>query len=671
MLNDVFEAVREFFDTPIMGSAVTFGIVLVYFLLVILGIVIASRVPPWIAEVIVRLIARTRSYSDPAGGELSERTKNAIRRYLEVIILACTFLLSIFVLGIDLSTKINLGGADPTMLDMILFFISLLVIFLFIKMVLSPLTGIILHFSLGGKVGRLEEREMHRRLLRPLNMIFVLLGFAVAVSIAFEEIPYKEWVLPLFMFFGTLIIGYLIATLAQIFVRITYFKDTPTGYLQFSPVEKLAMYFVLIIAFGVALVNLGIDLVAVATGLGLIGFALAFGMQDTIANLMAGVMIAIDKPFKIGDRIMVGEKWGDVVDITLRSTRIVTTEEEMVIIPNNIIATQEVWNYTKIKKRVAVIVDIGVSYDTDIRMAEKILLAVAGDHPYVLARPAPYMWVDEFADSGINLKLWAWIEDARDKFQIRSDILRAVKVKFDEDGIDIPYPHRTVVYRKDMNDPAQFSEGDEYDEIRFYNTMGEVRIKHTAGERDGSAALPSKVEIRPLKKYLLPIGALPFIRSNMDALFSMMKRLDGSLVVMYVVNTRRSGDQEKARRVLEEFNTIGEEVGVDVQTRIREGDFSLQSLAIIKEERLDGVVVSHAHRVISKKVLGIDYLELISSEVGVPVFVLPHKHTKGPAHRDHHESWKRKGNAPKKAGAKRARPGKGASKDDGRSAKGK
>lgn len=216
--------------------------------------------------------------------------------------------------------------------------------------------------------------------------------------------------------------------------------------------ERLTHIIIICIGIAISLGVMGVNILAVATGLGLIGFALAFGMQDTIANFMAGIMIAIERPFKIGDRIRVGDEWGDVIDIGLRSTMIRTVKSETVTIPNNLIATREVWNFTKENPSVIVTVPMGISYDSDWHQAEEIILKAALKHPFILGKPEPHVRMTQFGESSIDLELWAWISHAKYKDIVSSDILKVVKDKFDAEGIEIPYPYRTIVFKKDMDE---------------------------------------------------------------------------------------------------------------------------------------------------------------------------------------------------------------------------
>lgn len=215
--------------------------------------------------------------------------------------------------------------------------------------------------------------------------------------------------------------------------------------------EKIIHITIVLSGVFIALSVLGMDLFAIVAGLGLVGFALAFGMQDTIANLMAGIMIAIERPFRIGDRIRVGEEEGDVIDIGLRSTKIRTTTNETVIVPNNLMVTQEVWNLTKDSPTIVLRVPIGISYDSDWHHAEEIILDVATKHPEAVpGNPPTHVRMTQYGDSSIDLQLRVWISNARKRPTVKSDILKTVKDRFDEEGIEIPFPYRTLVFKKDL-----------------------------------------------------------------------------------------------------------------------------------------------------------------------------------------------------------------------------
>ena len=154
------------------------------------------------------------------------------------------------------------------------------------------------------------------------------------------------------------------------------------------------------------------------------------------------------------------------------STSILTPEEEMIVIPNKLIASSEIWNYTKGSNIVVQKVHIGISYGSDWRLAEKLILKVVNKHPYVMKTPKANVRMLGFGDSSINLELWMWIIDARDMEQISSDVYEMIKDIFDENGIEIPYPYRTVVYKNDLPPEAKFPDNKKFKNIRLYPSRG-------------------------------------------------------------------------------------------------------------------------------------------------------------------------------------------------------
>lgn len=193
------------------------------------------------------------------------------------------------------------------------------------------------------------------------------------------------------------------------------------------------------------------DLGATVAALGLVSLALGFGLQNTVANLAAGVSLSLDKPFEVGDRIQVGETWGDVVGIGLRSTRIRTTSGQYVVVPNAILDTREVWNNTYgTSSSIRVEIPVSVSYDSSLLLAEELALKAARSCHEVLAYPAPVVRVRRLADSGVDLEIRCWIHHAGDKALVVDRLLRDIKASYDRDGVHFPFPQRTIGYAKDL-----------------------------------------------------------------------------------------------------------------------------------------------------------------------------------------------------------------------------
>ena len=199
-----------------------------------------------------------------------------------------------------------------------------------------------------------------------------------------------------------------------------------------------------------ALDVIGINVMPFIAGAGVAGIAIGFAAKDTLSNLIAGILLIIDRPFEIGDRIEVwsaprgSASWGDVVDIGLRATRIKTTDNIVIIIPNNEIMKRDIVNYTSITAKIRVRVNIGVAYEADIRKAKDIIIEVARQMKWAADIPAPKVVVRNFGESSVDLQLRIWIKEARRRMDTISFVIDNVKEAFDLAGIEIPYPKRDV-----------------------------------------------------------------------------------------------------------------------------------------------------------------------------------------------------------------------------------
>ena len=158
----------------------------------------------------------------------------------------------------------------------------------------------------------------------------------------------------------------------------------------------------------------------------------------------------IARPFEVGDRIEVwsaprgSASWGDVIDIGLRATKIRTTDNIVIIIPNNEIMKRDIVNYTIITAQIRVRVNIGIAYEADIRKAKEIFLDVARRMDWAAATPPAKVVVRNFGDSSVDLQLRVWIKEARRRMDTISFVIDHVKDAFDQSGIEIPYPKRDI-----------------------------------------------------------------------------------------------------------------------------------------------------------------------------------------------------------------------------------
>jgi len=213
------------------------------------------------------------------------------------------------------------------------------------------------------------------------------------------------------------------------------------------PLRKLTSVVVVFagiaIAFGFA--GYGNFLQSLATVAAAATLAIGFAMQDVLANFVAGVFIFTDKPFKIGDWIEWDGNSGVVEDISFRVTRVRTFDNELLTVPNSQLTDGVIKNPVA-KGQLRLQVPFGIGYEDDIERANEIILEEAHAHPDILDDPAPSVRLTDLGDSSVVLKSRIWIDDPSraDFVKTRGQYVTAVKKRFDEEGIDIPYPNRTL-----------------------------------------------------------------------------------------------------------------------------------------------------------------------------------------------------------------------------------
>ncbi len=191
-----------------------------------------------------------------------------------------------------------------------------------------------------------------------------------------------------------------------------------------------------------ALERLGVQTTAAVAILGAAGLAIGLSLQGTLGNFAAGVMIILFRPYKIGDVICAGGYTGKVEGIEVFSTILLTPDNRKIIIPNGQIAGGSVENYSAMPTRRVDLV-FGIGYDDDIRKAKEILESLVAADERILKEPSPVIALGELADSSVNFVVRPWVNSA-DYWAVLWDMNESVKLRFDEEGISIPYPQQDV-----------------------------------------------------------------------------------------------------------------------------------------------------------------------------------------------------------------------------------
>lgn len=191
--------------------------------------------------------------------------------------------------------------------------------------------------------------------------------------------------------------------------------------------------------------ELGIELLGVLASLAVFSLIIGLAMQQTLGNIVNSFMLALDQPFEVGDRIEVEGNLGSVVSVGILSTKILTHEETLVVIPNNSLVNSTVINHARgggdgKGRRISLVQDIGVGYSEDIDHVKYTILQMMRECPYVLSKPEPRVLLTELGDFAKVFRMFGWVEDYSDEYVARDWLLKNIDEKFDEEGIEIPYP---------------------------------------------------------------------------------------------------------------------------------------------------------------------------------------------------------------------------------------
>ncbi|MFH1439513.1 MAG: mechanosensitive ion channel family protein [Candidatus Woesearchaeota archaeon] len=240
-------------------------------------------------------------------------------------------------------------------------------------------------------------------------------------------------------------------------------KIIKVDHTQYTVLKHVISALIYMIGVGVAifmiptLKTLSISLFA---GAGVVAVIVGFASQKAFSNIVSGIFIAIFKPFRVGDIIEFSNKKGTVEDITLRHTIIRNFENKRYVVPNSVISEEVIENFHLGDDKICRFVDFSISYDSNIDKAMKIMREEAMNHQLFVdnrtkeekenKENAVNVRVTGFSDSSVNLRAWVWAKDPKNAYILGTDLNKSIKERFDKEGIEIPFPYRTIVYKKDM-----------------------------------------------------------------------------------------------------------------------------------------------------------------------------------------------------------------------------
>jgi len=304
------------------------------------------------------------------------------------------------------------------------------------------------------------KTDLDDRILEITRMpIFMLIvSFGLVDSLAILEIP-QDWHFVIMQAYEVVVVLIVAYTAYRIFDRVVIFyaqkwsakTDTEVDDVLVPLLQKAGVIIIPIVGLVTVLSILGIDVTLLVAGMGVVGLVVAFAVQETLGNLFAGVQLLLDRPFRVGDVIELES--GEVCrvkKIGLRSTTVYNDgENETIVIPNNDVVNKKVINYSRPDNRRCQFAAVGVSYGSDLNKVKKLLLDIAENHPDVIKedKQMPFVRLSVLNDSSVDFKLWYWV-DIKNMWRVASEMRQAIHDRFNEEGIEIPFPQSVVTLKK-------------------------------------------------------------------------------------------------------------------------------------------------------------------------------------------------------------------------------
>lgn len=268
----------------------------------------------------------------------------------------------------------------------------------------------------------------------------------------FEELDTATQIL---LAVGVFVAGVIVAGALAALIRKVLTKRTSEHYASIG--WKLVFYGLIVVLALVSLRIANVELTTFLAAAGILGIAIGFAAQTSFANMISGIFLLFEQPFKVGDAIQVGtDTMGMVLSIDLLSVKLRKFDNQFIRVPNEQIIKSNITNLTRYDIR-RFDVDISIAYSESIPEAIEVLEEVVKNHPMVLRKPDPQVLVSALADSGVNLMIRVWM-DRTEFIQGLSDLRRDLKMALDDAGIEIPFPHRKHFASEDLLEALQSKE---------------------------------------------------------------------------------------------------------------------------------------------------------------------------------------------------------------------
>jgi small-conductance mechanosensitive channel len=212
-------------------------------------------------------------------------------------------------------------------------------------------------------------------------------------------------------------------------------------------ITRLAQYAFVTLGVILALAVIGVELQNFAIVAGALGIGVGFGLQNVVSNFASGLILLFERPVRVGDAVVVGDVWGTIQKIGLRSTIMLTLDQSEMVIPNGDLVSEKVINWTLSSPMARMFLPVGVAYGSPVAKVLEVLEQAAFAHHSVLKTPAPEALFMGFGDSSLDFELRLWVQDIRFRMEMRSAVLAEIDRRLREAGIEIPFPQRDLHLR--------------------------------------------------------------------------------------------------------------------------------------------------------------------------------------------------------------------------------
>jgi MscS family membrane protein len=302
--------------------------------------------------------------------------------------------------------------------------------------------------NIAGRLAARSKKEIYKNLVKASHRYLVIITFLVSLRLFLEYLS-TDFGSGLFVvldkiFYTAMVI--VLALLVDLGVQIAvdmysreYYARTQGSLEQFLPlIRQLARLLIYFIAFTFILEYFGKNINGLIATAGVASLAVALAAQETLSNMFAGLMIMIDRPFRPGDRIELDKGYiGDVLQIGTRTTRILTAENNVIVVPNKDLANSRIINYVFPTPHIGVKLEIGVAINSDINVVKGILKEIIAFNARILDEPAPGIYFTGYGSSALNISIIFSIGNFRDRLSVVDELNMSIKERFGKEGINI------------------------------------------------------------------------------------------------------------------------------------------------------------------------------------------------------------------------------------------